>query len=106
MYVERVKAEGATVLVARDGEEALAQVRDNHPHAIILDIMMPKMNGLDVLRALYEDSSTKNIPVVILTALDDQEKRRVAAEYGAADYIVKSESLPVDVIEKLKTILI
>ncbi len=105
MYVERIKAEGAVVLQAHDGEEALIQAKESHPSLVLLDIMMPKINGLDVLKKLKEDSETKEIPVLILSALADDERHKVARELGAVDYIVKSETLPVDVIAKMNKAL-
>ena len=105
MYVERIKAEGAIVLQARDGEEALAQIKENHPHLVLLDIMMPKINGLDVLKQLKDDEATKNIPVIILSALADDQKQREGKSLGAADYIVKSETLPADVVAKMEKAL-
>jgi len=105
MYVERIKAEGAVVIQAQDGEEALAQARDDHPHLILLDIMMPKVNGLEVLKQLKADEATSMIPIILLSALADEERKKLAFSLGAADYIVKSETLPGDVIEKLKKAL-
>ena len=105
MYVERIKAEGAIVIQAQDGEEALAQAREDHPHIILLDIMMPKVNGLEVLKQLKSDEATAKIPIILLSALADEEKKKLAFSLGAADYIVKSETLPVDVIEKIQKAL-
>jgi CheY-like chemotaxis protein len=105
MYVERIKTEGAVVLEAKDGEEALQVARQNKPSIILLDLMMPKINGFDVLKALKSDPETTNIPVVVLTALSDDQKKQQARALGATDFIVKSESLPIDVIEKIKNIL-
>jgi len=105
MYVERIKAEGAIVIQAQDGEEAIAQAKESHPHLILLDIMMPKLNGLEVLKHLKEDDGTKDIPVIILSALADEEKKKTGFGLGAADYIVKSETLPIDVIAKIEKAL-
>ncbi len=105
MYVERIKAEGAIVLQAQDGEEALAQARENHPRLILLDIMMPKINGFDVLKQLKGNPDTKDIPVIMLSALADDQKRREGLSLGASDYIVKSETLPIDVIAKMEKAL-
>ena len=75
MYTERLKAEGFVVETAKDGEEALAKAKDLMPNIILLDIMMPKINGLDVLRKLKQAPETENIPVIVLTALiQDREK--------------------------------
>ena len=69
MYESRLKAEGFVVNTARDGEEALDQATKNKPNVILLDIMMPKINGLDVLKKLKSQTETKDIPVIVLTAL-------------------------------------
>src|SRR5258707_199648 len=75
MYEERFKAEGFSVETAKDGEEALQKATELHPNIILLDIMMPKINGLDVLKKLKEQDDTKAIPVIVLTALiQDREK--------------------------------
>lgn len=105
MYAERLKAEGFSVEMAKDGEEALRKATDLHPNIILLDIMMPKLNGLEVLKKLKDNQDTKDIPVIVLTALiQDREKHESMVE-GAADYIVKSETMPGDVIAKIKAIL-
>lgn len=102
MYVERIKAEGAIVVSAKDGEEACLQATENHPHVILLDIMMPKVNGFDVLKKLKGNSETSEIPVIVLSALSDPAKEKMAFDLGAADFMVKSEVLPIDVIEKIR----
>jgi DNA-binding response OmpR family regulator len=102
LYTERLKQEGFTVVHAANGEDALAFVKEYNPALIILDIMMPKMNGLDVLKNLKEDEATKNIPVIICTALV-QEIEKINKMMNPADaYIVKSEVLPGDIVEKVK----
>ncbi|MEX2012474.1 MAG: response regulator [Patescibacteria group bacterium] len=105
MYFERLKAEGFTVEMAKDGEEALAKAADIKPSIILLDIMMPKINGLDVLRKLKEGEVTKNIPVIVLTALIQDREKMESITRGADDYIVKSEMMPGDVINKVKALL-
>ena len=102
LYTERLKQEGFTVVHASNGEDALQYVGEYHPSLIILDIMMPKMNGLDVLKNLKENSETKNIPVIIVTALV-QEIEKINKMMTQADaYIVKSEVLPAEIIEEVK----
>ena len=102
LYTERLKQEGFTVVHAANGEDALSFVKEYHPALIILDIMMPKMNGLDVLKSLKEDNETKNIPVIICTALV-QEIEKINKMMNPADaYIVKSEVLPGEIIEEVK----
>lgn len=105
MYVERLRAEGYVVDAAQDGEEALQKAKQDIPNLILLDIMMPKINGLDVLKMLKSDDDTKNIPVLLLTALIQDIDRTKGLTSGADDYIVKSETMPGEVIEKIKTAL-
>jgi CheY-like chemotaxis protein len=105
MYVERIKAEGAIVIDAKDGEEALQKARENKPSVILLDIMMPKINGFEVLTQLKSDPDTADVPIIILSALSDDQRRRQGLQLGAADYIVKAETLPIDVIEKIKKVI-
>ena len=105
MYVDRIKSEGAVVLEAIDGEEALKLAKEDHPAVILLDVMMPKLNGFEVLKQLKADPDTTSIPIVILTALADDSKKREALALGAADFFVKSDMLPMDVVEKIRKII-
>ncbi len=102
LYTERLKQEGFTVVHASNGEDALQYVKEFNPSLIILDIMMPKLNGLDVLAALKANEETRNIPVIIVTALV-QEIEKVNKMMTQADaYIVKSEVMPGDIIVQVK----
>jgi len=105
MYVERMKAEGAIVVQAMDGEQALEQVKSSKPSIVLLDIMMPKVNGFEVLRQIKADSETAAIPVIILSALNDDQKRREGLSLGASDCIAKSEILPADVVKKVEAVI-
>lgn len=105
MYAERLKAEGFKVLMAKDGEEALRVATESRPNIILLDIMMPKINGLDVLKKLKEQEGTKNIPVIVLTALIQDRERMESVTRGADDYIVKSETMPGQVIAKIHALI-
>ncbi|MEI6040088.1 MAG: response regulator [Candidatus Berkelbacteria bacterium] len=105
MYDERLKAEGFEIIQASNGEEALASAHDTKPNVILLDVMMPKINGFDVLKQLKEDEDTKDIPVIILTALIQDVDRLQGKKLGAADYIVKSETMPGEVISKIKAVM-
>lgn len=105
MYSERLKAEGFVVEMAMDGEEALSKATEMHPNIILLDIMMPKINGLDVLKKLREQEDTKAIPVIVLTALIQDREKMESITRGADDYIVKSETMPGEVIQKVKNLL-
>jgi len=91
---------GYEVVLAQDGIEALNRVRKIPPDVILLDVMMPKINGLEVARQLKEDEGTKIIPVVMVTALKEVEDRVKALEVGADDFLSK----PVDKSELIATV--
>lgn len=82
--------QGFIVMAAEDGEEALRLARTESPDLILLDVIMPKMQGFDVLRALKSDPHTSRIPVIILSNLGQESDSVAAREMGALDYWVKS----------------
>jgi len=105
MYQKIFTFEGYEVEIAGDGEEGLEKVRAGKPTLVLLDIMMPKMNGLQVLEKLKSDPETKSIPVVMLTNLAGQQDAETALTKGAIKYIVKSEYEPKQVTNMVKEIL-
>ena len=86
---------GYDVVCASDGEAALVMAREHIPDLILLDMMLPKLDGLSVLRALKHDPQTANIPVIVLTGLGQQNEAKLKKE-GAAAYFMKSDSLLAD----------
>lgn len=105
MYQKIFTFEGYEVDVADNGEDGLAKVKNGNPSLVLLDIMMPKMNGLEVLVKLKTDPETKSLPVVILTNLAGQKDAENAMSKGAVKYIVKSEYEPKQVVNMVKEIL-
>ncbi|MDD3295826.1 MAG: response regulator [Candidatus Omnitrophica bacterium] len=85
----RLEVNGYEVITARDGEEALSKTKEEEPDLVILDLMMPKINGFEVCRMLKFDDAYKNIPIVILSALDQQRDRDKATTNGADAYFIK-----------------
>jgi len=85
-----LRRQGFTVLTAEDGEEALGVARAETPDLILLDLIMPKMQGFEVLKALKSDPQTSGIPVVILSNLGQESDSKAAREMGALDYWVKA----------------
>jgi two-component system alkaline phosphatase synthesis response regulator PhoP len=85
-----LRRQGFTVLTAEDGEEALRVARAETPDLILLDLIMPKMQGFEVLKALKSDPQTSPIPVVILSNLGQESDSKAAREMGALDYWVKA----------------
>lgn len=105
MYAERLKTADYLVTVTHDGESGLAAAKEGKPDIILLDIMMPKMNGLEVLKALKEDQETEKIPVILLTALIQELDKAKGIKSGAVDYYVKSETTPGDLIKRVDEVL-
>lgn len=105
MYQKIFKFEGYEVEIAENGEEGLKKVKSFQPTLIILDIMMPRKNGLEVLVTLKENEDTKKIPVVVLTNLAGQSDADKALSLGAVKYIVKSEYDPKEVTNMIKEVL-
>ena len=103
LYERAFAAEGYDLKVAKDGEEALAALAgiDPKPAVIILDVMMPKVNGLDVLAKIKEDPALRAIPVVMLTNLEGKENEDKARGLGALEYLAKSENTPDQVVAKV-----
>ena len=105
LYEERMRTEGYIILSAVDGEEAIQKAASEHPDVILLDVMMPKINGIDAMRMLREKEETANIPIIILTALIQEiDKIRDMMKPGDG-YLIKSEIVPKDVVEKVKEAL-
>ena len=105
MYQKIFTFEKYEVEMAADGEEALAKVATATPTVILLDVMMPKMNGLQVLEKLKADPATKNIPVIMLTNLAGQQDAETALSKGAVKYIVKSEHEPKEIADMVQEIV-
>ena len=101
MYEDYMKANGFTVLSAQDGEEGLDKAKDSHPSAILLDLMMPKINGIEVLRRLKADNTMKDIPVIVFTALIQDLEKQESFAAGASDYVVKTDVTPKGILDKI-----
>ena len=105
MYQKIFTFEKYEVETAGDGQEGIDKARETKPTLILLDVMMPKMNGLEALEKLKADPETKAIPVVMLTNLAGQQDAEAALTKGAVKYIVKSEYEPKQVTDMVKEIL-
>ena len=85
-----LRKKGYDVIAAVDGEDALAKAREDPPDLVLLDVVMPKVHGFDVLRGLKGDSRLRDIPVIMLTNLEQPSDMQRAADGGAFSYLVKS----------------
>jgi len=105
MYQKLFTLEGYETEVAVNGQEGLDKLQNFHPDIILLDIMMPTMNGLEMLTNLKADPATKDIPVAVLTNMSDVNISNQIFEKGADISIVKSETEPDQVIAWIKSVL-
>lgn len=99
---QKLSSEGLFVLKAKDGVEGLAMSLKHHPDMILLDILMPKMNGIEMLKHVRRDPWGKTAKVMLLTNLSAAEKSAEASETGVSDYLVKTDWKLADVAKKVK----
>lgn len=102
VYITRLEVEGFEIQRVPNGEDALAKAIEFKPDLILLDIMMPKVNGFDVLDILRNTPETLNVKIILLTALSQEADRKKAEEMGADDYLVKSQVVIADVVDRIK----
>lgn len=105
IYSARFTAEGLEVATASDGEEALATAMREKPDLIVLDVMMPKISGFDVLDILRSTPETKDTKVIMMTALSQETDRQRGENLGANAYLVKSQVTLEDVVRAVKEAL-
>jgi len=102
VYRSRLELEGFDVCEANNGEDALSLAVSKHPDLILLDVMMPKISGFDVLDILRNTPETTNIRVIMLTALSQPKDKERAEQLGVDDYLVKSQVVIGDVVERVR----
>ena len=103
VYATRLEAEGFAISRAPNGESALSTALTFKPDLILLDVMMPKVSGFDVLDILRNTPETANIRVIMLTALGQESDQQRAKDLGVDDYLVKSQVVIADVVDRIKT---
>lgn len=101
----KLEYEGYTVSVAKDGEIGLAKLKEEKPDLVLLDVVMPKMDGFGVLSAKAKDDEIKNIPVIIISNSGEPSELEKGIKMGANDYLIKAEFDPQEVIEKMRKYL-
>jgi DNA-binding response OmpR family regulator len=100
-----LEKEGYQMISALDGESGLRLAKSQKPDLILLDLILPKKDGFEVLKELKEDENTREIPVIVLTNLEDVESVEKAIELGATTYLVKAQYSLKEVIQKVKKAL-
>ncbi len=101
----KLDKEGYEVDIALDGETGLTKIKEGKPTIILLDIMLPGIDGFEVLEKMQADEASKNIPVVILSNFGQEEKVERGLTLGAKDYLVKANFTTGEIVEKIKTTL-
>ncbi len=102
VYQTRLEAENFNLRRVPNGEDALAAALEYKPDLILLDVMMPKVSGFDVLDILRNTPETTNVKIIMLTALSQDSDRERAQSLGVDDYLVKSQVVIADVVDKIK----
>ncbi|MEK7584766.1 MAG: response regulator [Patescibacteria group bacterium] len=102
MYKVKFENEGYEVFTASNGTDGLAVAVKHSLHLILLDIIMPKIDGFAVLKKLKENAKTKSVPVILLTNLGQDEDISRGKELGAAGYLIKANNTPSEVVAKVK----
>lgn len=105
MYCIKFKESGFLVETAQNGEEALQKAKEVTPDVILLDVVMPKMDGFDVLRNLRKENIASNAIVLVLTNLGQKDDFDRGMKLGATDYIVKAHYTPSEVVKKVESLL-
>lgn len=105
MYNTKFEMEGFKVVTASDGFQAMKMAEKENPDIILLDILLPKKDGFEVLKELKEDEKLKKIPVILLTNLSQKDEIDKGLASGAVDFLIKAHFMPSEVVEKIKKII-
>ncbi len=105
MYANKFEMENFSVFTAEDGKKALRTALKELPDLILLDLMLPGMDGFEVLKELKSDEKGKRIPVILLTNLSQRDEIDRGIGLGAMDYLIKAHFMPSEVVEKVKNVL-
>lgn len=103
---EKFEKEGFQVQVIKDGESVMGALKKDKPDIVLLDLILPKKHGLDVLKELKADSELAEIPVLVLSNLDSDEDIKNALSLGAVDYFVKAQHPIKEIVEKVNNYLV
>ncbi len=104
-YQDVIANNGYKVLLAEDGESGWRLVKSEKPSLTLLDLNLPRLHGLEVLRHIRADGTTKDIPVIVLTVFGEQEDIRLGLDLGADDYLVKGFYSPREILNKIETLI-
>ncbi|KKR10065.1 MAG: Two component transcriptional regulator, winged helix family [Parcubacteria group bacterium GW2011_GWA2_39_18] len=105
IYSTKLESAGFDLAVAYDGEAVFKKIEEKTPELILLDIVLPKMDGFEVFKKLKADPKFNKIPVILLTNLGQKEDIDKGLGLGARDYLIKANFIPSEIVEKVKSFL-
>jgi len=105
IYQVKFTQEGFEVVTVENGFLAMEKLKDFIPDIILLDVMMPYMNGMETLREIKEQEALKNVPIIMLTNISEKENIEAGQDLGVDNYLIKSNFTPSEVVGKVRTLL-
>lgn len=105
IYTTKLKEAGFEVEVAQDGEEVLAKIKEQKPDLMLLDIVLPQLNGWEIMEKLKQDQGLKGLKVIILSNLGQKGEVEKGLKMGAVRYLIKAQHTPKQVVEEIKEVL-
>lgn len=105
LLLKKFQKENFDVFIAKDGKEGFTYLESNNPDIIVLDLILPDLNGYEILSMLKREKKTKGVPVVVLSNLGQQEEMEKAMSLGAAEFLIKVNFTLEEIVEKVKQVL-
>ncbi len=105
IYTTKLKEAGFLVRLSADGENALQQIKNEKPDLILLDIVLPKLNGFELLKEIKDLSQLKEIPVIIISNLGQKKEVEKGLKTGAVKYLIKAHYTPSEIVEEIQQVL-
>ena len=105
IYLMKFNQEGFDVTLATNGEEGMQAIRKNHPDIILLDLQMPVKSGVEVLQELQSDPELSNIPVIVLTNIDNEDAFQAVGQFETRFYLIKSLTTPQKAVDYVREVL-
>ena len=105
LIAQKLNREGYDISEAIDGEEGIKKIKEEKPSLVLLDLILPGIDGFEVLSLMKKDSEVSSIPVIILSNLGQKEDVEKGLKLGAVDYLIKAHFTPGEIIDKIKSVL-
>ena len=106
VYTTKLKQVGFEVDVVEEGDRVMRAIREKNPDVVLLDIVLPQVDGWEILRSIKTDEATKNVNVIILSNLGQKEEVEKGMNLGAAKYLIKAHYTPSEIVEELQKIIL